>query len=87
MKALFFSVMMTAALAGCNSGGSNNMQSDSAGINITPEMLAQKTDPVCGMDMTQTKIADTLTVDGKLYAFCNTGCKDEFKADPSKFLK
>jgi len=88
MKALFFSVMIIGMLAACNSGSNSNaMESSSEGINVSPELLAQKTDPICGMDMTHTKIADTLTVDGKLYAFCNTGCKDEFKTNPAKYLK
>jgi YHS domain-containing protein len=39
------------------------------------------------MDMTQTKIADTLTHNGGLYAFCNSGCKEEFSANPEKYLK
>jgi YHS domain-containing protein len=88
MRTLIFFLALTTALASCNSGGSNqSMESSSEGINISPELLAQTTDPICGMDMTQSKIADTVTVDGKLYAFCNPGCKEEFVADPAKYLK
>ena len=88
MRTLFFLMAILVAMASCNSGGGeHNMQSSSEGINISPDMLAQKTDPICGMDMTQTKIADTVTVDGKLYAFCNPGCKEEFVTDPSKYIK
>jgi YHS domain-containing protein len=72
----------------CGSGGgSHQMQSSGSAIDISPELLAQKTDPICGMDMTQTKIADTATVNGKIYAFCNPGCKEEFLTNPSQYLK
>jgi YHS domain-containing protein len=87
MRTIFFFITFSVIVAACNSGGNGNMQSSSEGINISPELLAQKTDPVCGMDMTRTKIADTATVNSKLYAFCNPGCKEEFVADPSKYLK
>ena len=53
-------------------------------INLTVDQLDVKIDPVC--QMTKFEVADTMTYQGKLYGFCNTGCKDEFKAEPEKFL-
>jgi YHS domain-containing protein len=47
-------------------------------------------DPVCGMKVTPEKAraASRLAVhEGKTYFFCNDSCKEEFLADPAKFLK
>jgi YHS domain-containing protein len=80
--------LTTALLFSCSSGGNTHHKtSGSAAVDISPDMLAQITDPVCGMNMTQIKIADTATVNGKLYAFCNPGCKDEFVKNPDQYLK
>lgn len=90
MKAFKFIVIVFAAfIYGCggNTSETQQMGTSKTGINISPEMLAQVEDPICGMNMTQTKIADTLTYNGGLYAFCNPGCKEEFKANPEKYLK
>jgi YHS domain-containing protein len=87
-KLIVAMLSLTVVVYSCSSGGgSRHMSSSSSAIDISPDLLAQITDPVCGMDMTQTKIADTATVDGKLYAFCNSGCKEEFVANPSQYLK
>jgi YHS domain-containing protein len=85
----WYTVALVVALYSCGGGAtdSNTMTSAKTGININPELLAQKADPICGMDMTQTKIADTLTHNGGLYAFCNSGCKEAFKASPEEYLK
>ncbi len=53
-------------------------------ITLTVDQLDVKIDPVC--QMTKFEVADTMTYNGKLYGFCNPGCKDEFKAEPEKFL-
>ncbi len=90
MKASYLITLLLAGLLyACGNAESNhNMNTSSTGINISPEMLGDNTiDPICKMDMTKSKIADTLTYNGKLYAFCNTGCKEEFQANPEKYLK
>ncbi len=46
--------------------------------------LSSKKDPVCEMELDNTMLADTALVDGKIYGFCNVGCKDEFKKLHSK---
>lgn len=61
-------------------------EKDTPKIEITADRLDVKLDPVCRMSMEKTAIVDTMTYKGKLYGFCNPGCKDEFKAEPEKFL-
>ncbi|HZD41056.1 MAG TPA: YHS domain-containing protein [Terriglobales bacterium] len=43
-------------------------------------------DPVCGMEVDETKAAATSTHEGKTYYFCAKGCKNAFDKDPAKFL-
>lgn len=62
----------------------NNTQS--SGVDIQPDLLALSHDPVCGMSMLQSKIGDTLTVEGKVYAFCNSTCKKHFAENPTEYL-
>jgi YHS domain-containing protein len=53
----------------------------------TAASLGYAKDPVCGMDMDKDDmIADTAQYEGKIYGFCATGCKDEFKKDPAKYI-
>jgi putative intracellular protease/amidase/YHS domain-containing protein len=42
-------------------------------------------DFVCGMPV-KAGIADTANYKGKVYGFCSTGCKDEFKKNPSAYV-
>ncbi len=46
---------------------------------------SEVTDPVCGMSIDPTTAAAHLTHDGHDVAFCSTGCRDRFVADPSAF--
>lgn len=48
--------------------------------------LAMNTDPVCGMPVDQ-EYADTAVYNGKVYAFCSTGCKEEFLMEPETYIK
>ena len=43
-------------------------------------------DPVCGMDVDQSRAAATVTSQGATYYFCSRGCADKFKANPQKYL-
>lgn len=43
-------------------------------------------DPVCGMDVDETKAPAQTTYDGKTYYFCAAACKTAFEADPKKYL-
>ena len=62
----------------------DNAEKEKVKIALTVDQLDVKIDPVC--QMTKFEVADTMTYNGKLYGFCNPGCKDEFKAEPEKFL-
>ncbi|MFN8308364.1 MAG: YHS domain-containing protein [Chitinophagales bacterium] len=48
--------------------------------------LADNKDHVCGMELEQASLKDTATYEGKMYGFCNEGCKAEFVKDPKKYL-
>ncbi len=56
------------------------------GVTLTNVKIVNEQDPVCEMP-TAEHLKDTLTYEGKLYGFCSSNCKEEFKADPKKFLK
>ncbi|MDD5325639.1 MAG: heavy metal translocating P-type ATPase [Polaromonas sp.] len=43
-------------------------------------------DPVCGMNVQADKVPACLELDGKLYLFCSTHCKDKFEMDPKKYI-
>ncbi len=82
--ALFFSASLLFACGGTSQ--QDHSSGDSAKLEISPDQLSIKIDPVCQMSMEQHPIADTATYKGKLYGFCSTGCKEAFKAEPEKFL-
>lgn len=44
-----------------------------------------KRDFICNMPVTA-GVADTAQYKGKVYGFCSTGCKDEFKKNPASYL-
>jgi len=44
-------------------------------------------DPVCGMTVTKENAACSYDYKGKTYYFCVTSCKDDFTADPDKYLR
>jgi YHS domain-containing protein len=47
--------------------------------------LALKTDPVCLMPVTA-GLADTCLYRNKIYGFCSSGCKQQFRKDPASYL-
>lgn len=49
--------------------------------------IQSKTDPVCGMDLTEHGGIPQISHKGKPFYFCGTGCEDRFKKDPEKFQK
>lgn len=44
-------------------------------------------DPVCGMEVDEKTAKFTSYHKGKMYFFCNQGCKVHFDKDPEKVLK
>ena len=43
-------------------------------------------DPVCKMEVEESKAAVTSEYKGKKYYFCAVGCKKAFDQDPEKYL-
>jgi YHS domain-containing protein len=44
-------------------------------------------DPICEMSIDRATVEDTAHYKGKIYGFCNPGCKETFKEDPAKYAK
>lgn len=49
--------------------------------------MAKHTDPVCGMQVEESKAAATSEHGGKTYYFCSAGCKEKFDEDPGRYAK
>jgi len=43
-------------------------------------------DPVCDMKVEEKGAKFTSPYEGKLYYFCNAGCKKRFDSDPKKYV-
>jgi YHS domain-containing protein len=48
--------------------------------------MATVKDPVCGMEIDPASAAATSDYEGTTYYFCAVGCKEQFDAEPAKFL-
>ncbi len=44
-------------------------------------------DPVCGMNVDESKAAATSSYKGQTYYFCAKVCKESFDKDPEKYLR
>ena len=44
-------------------------------------------DPICGMNVDESKAAGTAVHKGKTYYFCSAGCKAKFEKEPEKYAK
>lgn len=44
-------------------------------------------DPICGMNVDESKAAGTADYKGKTYYFCSAGCKAKFDQAPEKYSK
>jgi Cu+-exporting ATPase len=44
-------------------------------------------DPVCGMTVTKANAVCSHEYKGKTYYFCAQSCKDDFAADPGKYME
>lgn len=56
-----------------------SMEQESS-IKLAEGVLVSTNDTVCGMSVGN-EPNDTVTVDGKLFGFCSTGCKESFLAE------
>ncbi|MBI4101314.1 YHS domain-containing protein, partial [Candidatus Microgenomates bacterium] len=43
-------------------------------------------DPVCGMRLSVAEASKSVKYGGREYYFCASGCRQKFKAQPSKYL-
>lgn len=48
--------------------------------------MATETDPVCGMQIEESKAAGKSGYEGKTYYFCSNVCKTEFDDEPEKYV-
>jgi len=48
--------------------------------------MATVKDPVCGMEIDPASAAATSEYEGTTYYFCAVACKEQFDAEPAKFL-
>ena len=51
-----------------------------------PEMMGKAIDPVCGMRIKKKEAAATSEYKGNTIYFCNKTCKEEFDANPEKYM-
>jgi YHS domain-containing protein len=49
------------------------------------ESIENTTDPVCGRSVEVEGAVHTLVYDGLFYAFCCSGCRDRFAANPRRY--
>ena len=47
-------------------------------IQIALSKLESTVDPECGMTLTEKSIEDTSSIDGKLFGFCGSSCKEVY---------
>ncbi|MDR1876235.1 MAG: YHS domain-containing protein [Flavobacteriaceae bacterium] len=84
-KAINF-LILTGCISLVISCESGEKKHSTGAASLTDVKVVNELDPVCGMS-TSEHLKDTLTYEGKLYGFCSTNCKEEFKESPKDFLK
>lgn len=92
MKKIFLSVLVASALFACNDAKTteekpaatedkkeeaHSMDMKSEAKDFSGVQFASQKDTICGMPLTA-GVSDTAVVDGKVYGFCSTECKDSF---------
>lgn len=70
----------------CNQNKMEVKHATASKINQKNVMIVNKEDPICGMDVTE-NFSDTAVYKGKVYGFCSSVCKGEFKKEPQKYIK
>lgn len=51
------------------------------------EQSEHVTDPVCGMSFKPERAVAQATYNGKTYHFCTEACKEQFDADPGRYVQ
>lgn len=59
---------------------------NTADVNIPLASLASNKDHVCGMELSEGGVTDTLQLGEKVYGFCAAECKAEFAKNPDQYL-
>jgi RND family efflux transporter MFP subunit len=80
----------TLSPSGGEGRGEGASSTNKAGSSSPAASQVVNKDPVCGMVVNEQKAraaGRTYDYGGKTYLFCCDGCKEEFAADPKKFLK
>ncbi|HQW00405.1 MAG TPA: YHS domain-containing protein [Bacteroidia bacterium] len=89
MTKSIFAIVVGLSLSACSNPQPENaavpdkvsMEQESS-IKLAEGVLVSTNDTVCGMSVGN-EPNDTVTVDGKLFGFCSTGCKESFLAEHS----
>ncbi|MFN8300383.1 MAG: hypothetical protein U0T75_14880 [Chitinophagales bacterium] len=87
MRKLLMSAAVLVALTACNNKPAETNTPEASApapksefVDIKVAQLSTNVDPGCGMTVEDGSIADTATVDGKLYGFCSKECKADYLA-------
>ena len=74
----------------CGGGEHSGHESGGQAVQTKAEVKGEKAevikDPVCGMDVSDTKKAPSEEYKGKVYYFCSVHCRESFKKDPSSYV-
>ena len=70
-------------LAACKQNASKNANAENT--QAPALQLANSVDPICEMKIDNT-VEDTVHYKGKVYGFCSSSCKEEFQAEPAKYV-
>ena len=89
MTKSIFAIVVGLSLSACSNPQPENaavpdkvsMEQESS-IKLAEGVLVSTNDTVCCMSVGN-EPNDTVTVDGKLFGFCSTGCKESFLAEHS----
>ena len=89
MTKSIFAIVVGLSLSACSNPQPENaavpdkvsMEQESS-IKLAEGVLVSTNDTVCGMSVGN-EPNDTVTVNGKLFGFCSTGCKESFLAEHS----
>lgn len=82
IKSFSLTVLAICVLAACQSKTSKTAPITTASAETLP--WATDLDLVCEMKVDKT-VEDTVHYNGKIYGFCNPGCKETFQENPTKY--
>lgn len=89
MRKMMTIAAISLCLFACNQKTANETSTpapEAKPVILKSSLASSKCLPCGDMELTEGEIADTMTVDGKVYGFCSPECKESFAANPSQFL-